>query len=474
MEYRKKLGVVVCALCCLIGCSHNGAKEATLNTEELIMWQGKVAILDSNVEDLQQYMDAFLECHEDTDYGLAYGITAVLCEELELCEVTANYTEEELAAYFSDEEQMYLLDFTLPMFETYFFDEDTVAYVQAAAISFAEYVNDQGKLDELYQICLSDADEDEAKLVELKNEWLVSIGVENVYEPFAPIHIEYNDIRETENYPYVIKEESANWFFASADVREVGYQEFVEEYVEVAPAAELDFAEARDLLKAYIPENIEPVDIFTNMTEKQEGDGLCVHNRAENKIGIYTNWAGLKQCLLHEYIHYLTVGDNKLFENSLGLVEGVTDALACLTCENRLRALYFADALSHVVYGDESYAFVKEIGALEPNMDVVDGEIYYYYDAKAYYELEPQTHKYFAILWEETVKPEVMSLGALSYSEAGSLSKYLIEQYGLDEVLTHCTSATEIEELTGLPFAQLYDEWGRWNEQRYQELKNEY
>ncbi len=299
-------------------------------------------------------------------------------------------------------------------------------------------------------------------------------GGENVYEPFAPIPFEYNDIRETENYPYVIRGESANWFFAASDVREMGYQEFVKEYLAVVQTAEVDFAQARDLLKDYIPDDVEPVDIFTNMSEENTGVDRCIYNHVENKINIYTNWSGLKECLLHEYIHYLTVGENKLFDSSLGLVEGVTDALASLVCENHLQKMYYEDALADEEYGEESYAFVKEIGALEPDTNEVNGEIYYYYDAKRHYELEPQTHEYYAILWKMTSKPNTMSLGALSYPEAGSLSKYLIEQYGLDEVLTHCTSAAEIEELTGKTFLELYEEWGAWNEQRYQELKIEY
>lgn len=472
-EYQEKITKFVNELCKY----NNDISEITIYIGDTVTTAYREDIMYINTADLDK-IDTFFKLLYGlsglkVNAGEAYGLTVQMCEKAKIRMERDCYTQKELKEFFLDTEQLYLLDFTLPMMESNYFDEEVTAYVRDAANAFVKYCIDEYGKEETYQICTDESVEGQEKLAKLKNSWLADIGVEEVYVECAKLPFEYNDI-EAQNYPYVIKEESANWFFASADVREVGYQEFVEEYVEVAPAAEIDFAEARALLKAYIPENIEPVDIFTNMTEKQEGEGLCVHNRAENKIGIYTNWAGLKQCLLHEYIHYLTVGDNKLFENSLGLVEGVTDALACLTCKNQLKELYFADALSHVAYGDESYAFVKEIGALEPNMVVVDGEVYYYYDAKAYYELEPQTHEYFAILWEETVKPEVMSLGALSYSEAGSLSKYLMEQYGLDKVFAHCKSAPDIEELTGLPFAQLYDEWGMWNEQRYQELKNEY
>ena len=125
----------------LTACGKNETQAMIENSATLQTWYSAVTEEGAEINLHQGYVEQFVEAHEsDMDYGLAYGITAVLCEELELCEVTADYTNEELAAYFSDAEQMYLLDFTLPMFETYFFDKDTVAYVRAAAISFAEYL----------------------------------------------------------------------------------------------------------------------------------------------------------------------------------------------------------------------------------------------------------------------------------------------------------------------------------------------
>lgn len=152
----------------------------------------------------------------------------------------------------------------------------------------------------------------------------------------------------------------------------------------------------------------------------------------------------------------------------------MTDAIANLNCENRLRQMYFDEIMIDEVYGVENYAFAKEIGALNYDTYQLDKRVYYYYLADCYYKLEPLAEEYKSISMGVVPKPSKMSFGALSYPEAGSMTQYLIEQYGLDMVIENCTEIIKIQEMTGKTFLELYEEWGKWNEQRYQELKIEY
>ncbi len=460
MEYRKKLCIVVCALCCLIGCSHNGAKEAMLNTEELLMWQEKVATLDSNVDGLRQYVDAFVECHEDTDYGLAYGLAAVLCEELEICDVSAVYTDEELTTYFSDEEQIYLLDFTLPMFETYFFDEETVAYVQAAAVSFAEYMNEQGELDELYQICLSDTDEDEAKLVELKNEWLTNLGVENVYEPFAVLPFEYSDRTEWEEYPYVMSDVEANWYFHPDDVKEYGYKAFVEEYLITEELMVQDFPEARGVFENYLPDEVPSIDICTMFYTEQD-----TFNAYYNGTGIelYKNWGKVKHSLLHEYVHYLTLGVTDMVLYSGALAEGIAEEAAVWGCTNHLRKTDLQSTYDKEVWG-ESVLWDEE-------EDLINVQKLTLAMAQEYYS-GLRVGKFYGTVSADGIEraEEINGIGQLSYSEMASLTHYLMELYGRDAVCEGFYNYDSFMKLVGKDFTELYDEWGAWNTEQCEKM----
>ena len=67
-------------------------------------------------------------------------------------------------------------------------------------------------------------------------------------------------------------------------------------------------------------------------------------------------------------------------------------------------------------------------------------------------------------------KPEEITLHALSYEAGASLAEYLIEQYGMDAVVSACMEQGEIEELCGKSFEELYNDWGPWNEEKYQEM----
>lgn len=133
--------------------------------------------------------------------------------------------------------------------------------------------------------------------------------------------------------------------------------------------------------------------------------------------------------------------------------------------------MFYEELMADEEYGEENYTFAKEIGGIHPETNQLEPRVYYYYLAKAYYEVEQTSNEYKSILLGMIRKPSNMTLSALSYWEAGSMAKYLVEKYGMDETLRNCTNVIYIQELTGKSFLELYEDWGAWNEQRYQELR---
>ena len=458
----RNIGIITILVLALSGCGKSETQGWVENTAALQAWYDAVTVDTAEAKTHDEYVEQFLASHENApDYGLAYGLTTVLCEELELCEVTADYTEEELVAYFSDKEQMYLLDFTLPMFETYFFDEDMVAYVQAAAISFAEYMNAQGELDELYQICLSDT-EDLTKLVERKNEWLAELGVENVYEPFAVLPFEYNGRRELKDYPYVMSDTEANWYFHPDDVKEYGYKAFIEEYLETRELMVLDFPEARVLFKNFLPEEVEKVDVCT-MFYKQSGPEGGLYSTLENRIELYYTWETAKRSLLHEYAHYLSMGATKMVLSSGALAEGIAEEAAIWGCENRMRA----ESLRSMYDVEE----MRQAGLYDEEKDRISYEKMAYSLANSLYVGELDGMEYLSMSYDLKVRSgKVKTLSELSYQEMASLTHYLVELYGRDAVYEGFYEYDSFMELIGKEFIEFYDEWGAWNKEQCNKL----
>lgn len=450
---------------------NNELEELTIYVEDAtadIYQEKEWYINTSETESLESYFKLFLAINgEDGNAGEAYGLTVQLYEECGIGIVEKKHTEEELAAYFSDAEHLYLLDFTLPMLETYYFDEETAQYVQDAAMDFVEYCIDEYGMSKAYRLCMDASEKGHEKLVKMKNDWLVEIGGTATYEEYGKLPFSYNYAKETEAYPYVIREENANWYFSPIDVQDVGYCTFITEYSIVAPVAEADFAEAKEVLKAYIPEEVKAVDIFTEFYEAGKGKPIDGYYSVEtDAIWECMNWRGVKASLLHEYVHYLTMGDNKIFKHKSGLMEGVTEEIAILECENNLNKMQWENL------NEEEYAHCKENGLLDLDSNQLNLKSYLYYSAASFYNWDGED-LYYSIAGGYTIKPEIMTMSALPYEAAASMSKYLMEQYGMEQTFAYCTDVAKLQQLTGKSFEELYEDWGKWNEQKYQEMKIE-
>lgn len=460
MRMIKRVLLMIVFLMLLTGCGKNDTTTWMNTTESLQEWYQTISADAVERNSLLEYVDVFLDCHEkELDYGLAYGITAMLCEELELYEVPVDISDEELAIYFSDAEHLYLLDFTLPTFETHYFDEETVKYVQAAAISFAKLAAEEVGLENTYQLCVG---EDNEAVTVLKNNWLQSIGVKETYEPYAELEFTRNSRRETGEYPYVLSDAEANWYFHPADVKEYGYKEFMDEYLIVKELMELDFADAKELFETRLPENVPAVDIHTEFYKDDSTEG-GIYFPARNYIVLYYDWETAKYALLHEYVHYLTLGVTNINNTVGAFAEGIAEEVAVWGCENRLYALTLSS-----MYGGEQ---VEGTAFWDAEKERVTANRMTYITAQNFYAGIFDGTPYKTVsqnIVERSGKIE--HIGFLSYQEMASLTHYLIELYGRDTVYESYYNLESFEKFIGKDFVELYDEWAEWNLEQCHEL----
>jgi len=81
---------------------------------------------------------------------------------------------------------------------------------------------------------------------------------------------EENTGRNKNSYPYIIRMPSAVWYLAKADIELLGEDTYYEGLYAVLDDAEADFADARAALEGYIPQEIPPLDIYTDFCNKAE------------------------------------------------------------------------------------------------------------------------------------------------------------------------------------------------------------
>lgn len=426
---------------------------------------GEMYINTEDMDSLHTFFQLLIAvCPETSDFGQAYGVAALGYERSGGGTIERKYDDAELAAYFSEEEHLYLLDFTLPMFEQQWFDADTVAYVQAAAISLTEFMEDDRDGFDL-------GETDEQKLEDRKNKWLDAIGVIEEYKTYKPLQFAYNHKVQEETYPYVLQGEMANWYFAPEDMRASNYRTMLEEYAEILPLMESDFADAQALLADYFTEEIPAVDICTifyrSDEERYELSG-AIYAVYDEVIYLLVDWTEVKCALLHEYVHYLTLGGSRVFPKEAynkGLLEGLTEELAVIECENRMGNLGWQEIIQK-----EGSGGYDEIGVWNEETTEFNEAGYHYFWAKKFYSGDSE-EEYLTINKNATERPEEITFYNLSYYEATSMSQYLLQQYGREKVYRYCVTFDGFEELCGRSFKEVYADWIVWNDRKCEEIK---
>lgn len=98
-----------------------------------------------------------------------------------------------------------------------------------------------------------------------------------------------------DEYPYLVKTESAAWYLAKADIELLGEDVFYEGLYAMLDDAEADMRDAREALKGFIPDEIPPVDILTDFCGKDSmaETGNAYYNGRENCIDPYKLYLGL-------------------------------------------------------------------------------------------------------------------------------------------------------------------------------------
>lgn len=278
---------------------------------------------------------------------------------------------------------------------------------------------------------------------------------------------EANTGRDKDSYPYIIRMPSAVWYLAKSDIELLGEDAYFEGLYAVLDEMEADFADARSALEGYIPEEIPPLDIYTDFCNKAElSKTFGAYYRSQfNYLKLFNGWDNAGFLLLHEYVHYLTMHCAQSPVQYAFWGEGIAEYIALHVCKNRLaRSVYRRMDFSAAPRETLEQAWDKTDDCLDPRLAcLVDAACYTrgYFVGTTYLAAKNER-----IERTEEIQNDPQAED-LSYEEASGMVAYLVETYGKDTVFGNWDlDPDRMDTVFGKAYPELYREWAAWNEEQ--------
>ena len=278
---------------------------------------------------------------------------------------------------------------------------------------------------------------------------------------------EDNTGRDKDSYPYIIRTPYAVWHISKADIELLGEEEYYEGLYAILDDAEADFADARAALAGFIPDEIEPIDIYTDFCNKAEFSKTAdaFYRDLGNYIKLFNGWKTVRVALLHEYVHYLMIHCAKIPAQFYFWVEGIADYISVYVCKNRLaRSVNMGFDLSTLPPAMLEQAWDHEDNCLDPRLSYL-----------GFAELVIRGYgigsNYFAVKNEWIERTEQIQENPipddLYFYEAAGMIAYLVETYGRDTVFGNWSlDPDRMDTVYGKTFSELYRDWAAWNEEQ--------
>ena len=415
----------------------------------------------SSISQMLEYTDKIFPT-DNPAYSLRIGFTD---SAIQLDRTNPNY--DDFTFDLTDtlnENNLYLLDFTLPMLDDVYFDEDQAHINRQIVITFSNWFVQTNSIGDYENLCQNEPDMS-SLLAEAKNDWLSSIGSELTYSEYGKIQFNYAD---TDDATYKIETEDAVWLWSDADVRSLGYKEMVKNYNIIEPLRIQDFADARDFLNDYLPEKLDKVYIKTQFTSG--ADSYSAYTPNDSTITLADGWTEAGRSLLHEYCHYLTVGDDRILSNGTLFGECYAVELSSIELKNRMKERALLD-----YFGEDS---LKDMGYWDSNTNEYSSRLGTYRDA-----LKAMTARNIDIGIDADTGTNIdtgtdidtgtnidtgtdidtpLTLDTLSYAEQGALAKYLIETKSFDYFVEMTQTQYNYETYLGESLNELYTKAQEW------------
>lgn len=422
--------------------------------------------IDSTIAFLQALFGA------NSNYGLCYGIAIYINEKLYNDTSTSNISIEELGKFYSIDENIILMDLTIPVFKDVYFTGEQNNYAYETAYHFTKdlikrkgfkdtinLLNNSSKLDISFDI----------EYTNEKNTWLKSIGaLQTCAEPIVPLRYELIIGNKAKTYPYVINSPSINSYFTikEGELRREGVimdYAYIKYYLEMY---EQDISALKKYLEPYFDTNKEVIDCYFGEDKANFYHGSTIQYTTPLSSGV------------HEYTHHLAYNDfygdiikesdkeklgdpnDVLYGNGYWMLEGLAEYCSEYLEDKdiyRMKSEYYNKNINHSVKRLYNKNFV------DSNKD--ESYIEFYQELYAIIESRYNTEDKFSIaqvynnLYKVGIKNDQYEGINLTYKEASSLINYLITTYGEDKFFQLYKEYSKLKEIYGKTYEELLKEW---------------
>lgn len=395
-----------------------------------------------------------------------YGLIYLYCRDNGIIKENSKENAADFKTFFSNPDNLYFLDLNIPMLDDVYFTKEEATILRKTAICFATWYEETYSFDDFMNLCKAIDTCDKETLMQTKNDWLKSIGCTTNYTELGKIPFQYSEFNEpVDKYrttpskqkdclvTYEIVTSDAVWMWDDRDVVSCSYTDMITNYNHIEPLRLQCFAEARDLLKNYLPNNLDKVYIhtyFENGKDDYRG-GFFDRNKS---IYFTRNWTEVKYSLLHEYVHFLTMGKDRIMPNSkIGqLVEWPAVWVTSYQIDNPLNREAYCE-INNITDG----SYDRQTARLQT----------FQYILKRYQTKETMdTNK--KITPTEDI-PWFVSVDSLFYPEYGAMAEYIYKTYGMDTFIQLLQSNDDFDGILGISFDRLYFNMIQWVQEQVNE-----
>ncbi len=388
-----------------------------------------------------------------SNYGLCYGIACYINENIYNDEITQDISTKELGQYYSTNENIILMDLTIPVFQDIYFSKEQNKYAYAATYYFVKDLIERKGIEYSVDLLRISAElnlDFDVKYTNEKNIWLKSIGATgNCDTPAAPIRYELTlDELLSKVYPYMIYTPSIKAHIVPnmADL-EFSWNEVIMDYDNFKQCLimyEQDVSALKKYLSSYFDTNKDIIDCyFKDVIEENDKN---YYSYLDKKIVYISPFSSG----VHEYSHYLTIPNMNAKNTPIWLREGIA-----VYCDSYLesKGVY---RLKETLNGSDNYVNNRLYDKNFPNKDA--SRIKFYREYIACFAIRGK-HAAYSLAKLNNIDEKEQEGLELTYPEVGSLTNYLIETYGIEKYFKLFEDYSKLNEIYGKSFETLKGEW---------------
>jgi len=415
----------------------------------------KVFINNINMEYKDMTLAILQSLYGNTsNYGLCYGIACYINKNIYNDEITQDISTKELGQYYSTNENIVLMDLTIPVFQDIYFSKEQNKYAYAAAYYFVKDLIERKGIEYSVDLLRISAElnlDFDVKYTNEKNIWLKSIGATgNCDTPAAPIRYELT-LGEllSKVYPYMIYTPSIKAHIVPNMVNQESlWNEIIMDYdnfKQYLIMYEQDVSALKKYLSSYFDTNKDIIDCYF-MEVSKENDKNYYSSFYKKIVYVSPFFAGV-----HEYAHYLTMSNMNVENTPKWVIEGIA-----VYCDSYLESKGVYRMTKEIYTESDDYIENRLYDKNFPDKDV--SRIKFYKELNVWLAIRGRS-KAFTFAKLNNIDEKEQEGLELTYPEVGSLTNYLIETYGIEKYFKLFEDYSKLNEIYGKSFKTLKGEW---------------